>query len=285
MEFKLYKDAYEFESTISSILVEKEDVFSLFLGILQAIKAGHYEAPVMGTIHENGEVLALFQMTPPHPLNLIIADETRFDEVTDFLLANIIDKGIDFPSIISLKPWAYGVAEKWQNKTGVSPKLLMDQGLYRLNAVNETLESSTGHWRYAEISDAPLIEKWFNLFEQDTGLPISPIETVQQRVALFLKNREVFLWEDQGQVVSMMKKSRPTENGITVSLVFTPKEARKKGYARTLVAAISKELLKDYQFCMLYTDMLNPTSNKIYQEIGYQKIADSVHLGFTSEKG
>lgn len=285
MEFKLYKDAYEFESTISSILLEKEDVFSLFLGILQAIKAGHYEAPVMGTIKDNGEVLALFQMTPPHPLNLIIADEDRFDEVTDFLLANIIDKAIDFPSIISLKPWSYGVAEKWQNKTGASPKLLMDQGLYRLNAVNETLESSTGHWRYAEVADAPLIEKWFNLFEQDTGLPISPIETVQQRVALFLKNREVFLWVDQGQVVSMMKKARPTENGITVSLVFTPKEARKKGYARTLVAAISKELLKDYQFCMLYTDMLNPTSNKIYQEIGYQKIADSVHLGFTSEKG
>lgn len=42
----------------------------------------------------------------------------------------------------------------------------------------------------------------------------------------------------------------------------------------------SKELLKDYQFCVLYTDMLNPTSNKIYQEIGYKHIADSIHISF-----
>ncbi|MDY0393979.1 hypothetical protein RWE15_05220 [Virgibacillus halophilus] len=43
---------------------------------------------------------------------------------------------------------------------------------------------------------------------------------------------------------------------------------------------MSRELLKDYAFCVLYTDMMNPTSNKIYREIGYEKIADSVHLGF-----
>ena len=61
-------------------------------------------------------------------------------------------------------------------------------------------------------------------------------------------NREVFLWEDEGEVVSMMKKSRPTKRGVTVGLVYTPKDKRRKGYARTLVAEISKELLKDYEF-------------------------------------
>ena len=95
-----------------------------------------------------------------------------------------------------------------------------------------------------------------------------------------IDKREVFIWEDDGEVVSMMKKSRPTKRGITVGLVYTPKNQRRKGYARTLVAEISKELLKDYDFCTLYTDMMNPTSNKIYKEIGYVKIVDSVQLGF-----
>ncbi|HLQ71929.1 MAG TPA: GNAT family N-acetyltransferase, partial [Bacillota bacterium] len=186
-------------------------------------------------------------------------------------------------SIISLKPWAYQVAQKWETKTGMTHRLLMDQGVYRLNRVNETLDDSSGTWRYAEESDYQLIVEWFSLFEMGVGMPISPIDQVQERVALFLKEREVFLWEDKGKVVSMMKKSRPTKNGITVSLVFTPKEERKKGYARTLVAAVSRELLKDFDFCVLYTDMMNPTSNKIYREIGYEKIADSVHLGFDKE--
>ena len=280
MKFKVYDNAHEFERKIEPIIVEKEDVFSLFWGVLQAIKAGNYENPFMATIEEDEKVLALFQMTPPHPINLIFVDENHLEETMDLFIKKMMELDINFHSIISLKPWAYKVAQKWEMVTGSTQQLLMDQGLYRLNKVNETLEHSPGTWRYAEESDSSLIEKWFNLFERDAGLPISPMEDVKKRVAIFLNNREVFLWEDQGKVVSMMKKSRPTKNGVTVSLVFTPKEERKKGYARTLVTAISRELLKDFNYCVLYTDMMNPTSNKIYREIGYERIADSVHIGF-----
>lgn len=284
MEFKVYENAYDFEKKIELLLLEKEDVFSLFFGVLQGIKAGNYENPFMATIEEEGKILALFQMTPPHPLNLIFVDENRLEEIIDFSVENLITHKINFQSIISLKPWAYEFAKKWEIKMDVTHQLLMDQGIYRLNKVNETLEHSPGNWRYAEESDSPLIEKWFNLFERDAGLPISPMENVKKRVAMFLNNREVFLWEDAGKIVSMMKKSRPTKNGVTVSFVFTPKEERKKGYARTLVAEVSKELLKDFSFCVLYTDLMNPTSNKIYIEIGYERIADSVHLGFGEDK-
>ena len=31
-----------------------------------------------------------------------------------------------------------------------------------------------------------------------------------------------------------------------------------------------------YKTTTLYTDLANPTSNKIYQEIGYEQIAESV---------
>ncbi|MCH1627150.1 GNAT family N-acetyltransferase [Ferdinandcohnia quinoae] len=280
MKFIVYDNAHDFERKIEPFLSEKEDVFSLFYGVLQAIKADNYENPFMATIEEDGKVLAFFQMTPPHPLNLIFTNELRLEETIDFLIKNLFELKINFHSIISLKPWAFKVAEKWELKTGKTHQLFMDQGLYRLNKVNESLQHCPGTWRYAEESDSSLIEKWFNLFEVDAGLTISPIEHVKKRVAMFIREREVFLWEDEGKIVSMMKKSRPTKNGVTVSLVFTPREDRKKGYARTLVTVGSRELLKDFDFCILYTDMMNPTSNKIYREIGYEKIADSVHLVF-----
>lgn len=284
MQFSVYDNAYDFERKIRPIFLGKEDIFSLFLGVLQAIKAGNYENPFMATIEENEKVLAIFQMTPPHPLNLIFVDEIRLEEIIDCFIKNMIELEIKFRSIISLKPWAYKVAKKWEIKTGMTHQLLMDQGLYRLNKINETLEHSPGTWRYAEECDSSLVEKWFNLFESDTGMPISPNEHVKKRVAMFLKEQEVFLWENKGRVVSMMKKSRPSMNGVTVSMVFTPKEERRKGYARTLVTAVSIELLKDFDFCVLYTDIMNPTSNKIYREIGYKRIADSVHLGIVTDK-
>ncbi|MFJ7934710.1 GNAT family N-acetyltransferase [Sporosarcina sp. NPDC096371] len=280
MEFKQYADVHEFALQVEPILAEGEDVYSLFSGVLQAIKAGRYENPFMATIEEDGRVLALFQMTPPHPLNLIFVDEKRVEESMDLLIKKLLQHEIEISSVISLKAWAYCFVEKWEAQTGMTHQLLMDQGLYRLDEVNETLLQSPGSWRFADEGDCSIIEKWYTIFEEDTGLPITRIEDVKKRVAAFLSEREVFLWEHGGKVVSMMKKSRPSKHGVTVSLVFTPHEERKKGYARTMVASCSTELLKSYDFCVLYTDLMNPTSNKIYQEIGYKRIADSVQLGF-----
>ncbi|WP_318614084.1 GNAT family N-acetyltransferase [Sporosarcina sp. YIM B06819] len=280
MEFTPYKDVHEFALQAEPILAEKEDVYSLFFGVLQAIKAGRYDNPFMATIEEGGQVLALIQMTPPHPLNLIIVDEKRVEAILDVLIGELVELEIEMSSVISLKSWAYRFVAKWQEQTGMGHQLLMDQGLYRLDEVNEALQPSPGSWRLANEGDCSLIEGWFTIFEEDTGLPITPLEDVKKRVATFVGEREVFLWQHEGKVVSMMKKARPTQHGVTVSFVFTPHEERKKGYARTIVAACSTELLKNYDFCVLYTDLMNPTSNKIYQEIGYKRIADSVQLGF-----
>lgn len=278
MNFQRYENVDAFAKIVTPFLEENEDKFSLFLGVLKGIKAGAYENPYMATIEENGKLLAIFQMTPPHPLNIIFVDENQISTCIDLCISELTKHAVPVESIISVKEWAVLFAQKWQEKTDGNFSLMMDQGLYRLDQVEESLEMSPGKWRYAAISDAQLIEKWYSQFEQDTGLSVTAPKEIKKRVKNMLDGKEVFFWEDQGEVVSMMKKSRPTTNGITVSLVFTPAEKRKKGYGRTLVATVSRELLKEFEFCVLYTDMLNPTSNKIYQEIGYQKLVDSVHL-------
>lgn len=285
MIFQRYENADDFEKKAMPFLVQHEDKFSLFLGVLQGIKEGKYENPFMATIEENGELLALFQMTPPHPLNIIFVNEDQKDACIHLSIDEFINQSLLIESIISVKEWAYQFAEKWKERTGQSFSILMDQGLYRLDQVDESLEMSPGAWRYATVEDALLIEEWYSLFEKDTGLPKTDPLEIKKRVKIMLDAKEAFLWENEGKIVSMMKKARPSAHGVTVSLVFTPKEERKKGYARTMVAAGSKELLKEFQFCVLYTDMLNPTSNKIYQEIGYKKVVDSVHLKLDKSEG
>ena len=280
MNFIVYKQANDFEAVAKPFLVENEDVYSLFYGILQGIKAGRYENPLMVTIEEEGHLVALFQMTPPHPLNIVIIDDTKTDAILTFAASEFLDREIHIPSVVGLKSVVFPFAEIWKELTQVDTRLAMDQGLYRLDEVNQSLTGSPGTWRYARKDEAPLIEEWYHSFNEDAGLPKADNHEIQLKVEQFLEGQEVFFWEDNGKVVSMMKKARPSDHGVTVSFVFTPQEERKKGYARTMVAAGSEELLKTYDFCVLYTDMMNPTSNKIYQEIGYKKIADSVHLEF-----
>lgn len=280
MEYIKYENPLIFGEKVEPFLTEHEDIYSLFFGVLQGIKAGRYENPYMATLSEDGELVAIFQMTPPHPFNMIIVQEDRLDESLDAIIRELAGDNYAIPSVISLKPWAYRFAEKWQEATGAEFQIGMDQGLYRLDQLAKGLEHSPGAWRYAISEDIPLIVKWYHQFGEDAGLDPSPDDEVREKVKLFVDGGEVFLWEDGGKVVSMMKKARPTAHGVTVSMVFTPREERRKGYARTLVYFATEELLKEFEFCVLYTDMLNPTSNKIYQEIGYRKIADSVMLEF-----
>lgn len=82
-------------------------------------------------------------------------------------------------------------------------------------------------------------------------------------------------------VVAMSGHTGPTPNGIRIGPVYTSPEARGNGYASRLVAAESQWLLDNgRRFCFLYTDLENPTSNSIYERIGFRKTAESAEYSF-----
>jgi predicted GNAT family acetyltransferase len=82
-------------------------------------------------------------------------------------------------------------------------------------------------------------------------------------------------------VVSMAAASRPTPNGCSISLVYTPPERRRLGYASGCVAELSQRLLDSGKsFCTLFADLDNPTSNAIYQRMGFQPLADFREIRF-----
>jgi predicted GNAT family acetyltransferase len=71
--------------------------------------------------------------------------------------------------------------------------------------------------------------------------------------------------------VSWCGVSGPTPNGGSDSAPGS----RNRGYASSLVAAASQaQLDAGRRFCFLFTDLANPTSNHIYQEIGYEPVRD-----------
>ncbi|GAH16253.1 unnamed protein product, partial [marine sediment metagenome] len=54
-----------------------------------------------------------------------------------------------------------------------------------------------------------------------------------------------------------------TPNGQKIGYVYTRKHERKKGYATSVVARLSENILSSgKKFCFLFTDLMNPTSNK-----------------------
>jgi predicted GNAT family acetyltransferase len=80
-----------------------------------------------------------------------------------------------------------------------------------------------------------------------------------------------FVWDDGGPV-SVVALSPPVAGVPRIGPVYTPPAYRRRGYAGMAVAEVSRRALAaGAKRCMLFTDLANPTSNKIYAEVGYHR--------------
>ncbi len=61
--------------------------------------------------------------------------------------------------------------------------------------------------------------------------------------------------------------------------VYTPPAARRQGYAAGATHACSQDALdQGAEQVVLFTDLANPTSNGIYQQLGYRHLDDRLVL-------
>nr|WP_214890236.1 GNAT family N-acetyltransferase [Exiguobacterium sp. s142] len=274
MEVKVWNDPFAFSERIMSELLKKEAENSLMIGILENIKRDLYDTYHQLTVEDDGQLLAIMQVTPPHPFNYVVVDTSQATSIHAAVIPALLQLDIPFTEVVSEKTHAETFGAMWEKRTDKAASTFMSQGLYRLDRVNDIVLAG-GSMRQATKSDQPLLETWYRAFEQDSGLEPSRDERMVAVVTSMIDNDDAFIWEVNGIPVSCAKRSRPTLNGITVSFVYTTPAKRGNGYARSLVATLSRRLLETKSFCTLYTDLTNPTSNKIYQEVGYRPIMES----------
>ncbi len=113
---------------------------------------------------------------------------------------------------------------------------------------------------------------WLHAFNEEVvGGMGEPEQLLKDRAAA----GGLFSWDDGGRAVCLVGHSPVVAGVARVAPVYTPPDLRGRGYAGTAVAALSRRLLeRGAERCMLYTDLANPTSNKIYAEVGYVRFAE-----------
>jgi predicted GNAT family acetyltransferase len=172
---------------------------------------------------------------------------------------------------------AKAFAEVWRSLTGQSYQLIKKLRCFQLEKV-QPISSAQGNLRIATETDKELLLHWYEAFSVETS---GSVESDPKRwLEHTLQQRTAYIWQDEAPV-SIACGGGITPNGASIAMVYTPLEYRKKGYACACVAALSQTLLNQgYKYCFLFTDLANPTSNHIYQSIGYQPVSDWYDYSF-----
>ena len=279
---KFFSDAGKFLERVQPFLVRREAEHCLILGLLDGLRSGEQwgsQPPLMASVENRDEVVAVVLMTPPRNLILSwIADDSTIDAIAHELRA----EGIAIPGVNGSADSAQKFVLKWTELSRCSYRVQMAQRIYQLTRVtNET--RSAGHLREPEQSDEALLREWRAGFSIDAE-GMDPSQAREDAALPMPPSRHMFLWELEGTPVAMAGFAGPTPNGIRVAWVYTPPENRGKGFAGACVAALSQKLLYDgRKFCFLYTDLANPVSNHVYQKMGYEAVVDATVYSFSKE--
>jgi len=143
--------------------------------------------------------------------------------------------------------------------------------LHRLDTLVEPPRPG-GHVRVATPADMAMLAPWGDRFIAESGSD-NP-STGEQMLRAYLDLGRAYVWEDP-EPRCLVGWSRSTPTGASVSIVYTPSHYRGRGYATALVAEVSAMLLaRGKRFCVLFTNVENPTANAIYARIGYRVIAE-----------
>jgi uncharacterized protein len=219
--------------------------------------------------------VAVAWMTPPWALGLSPMSKAAVAAIIEHVAA-LEDR---VPGVVGPKPTVDEFRELWLSRQRCSLKSTIEQRIYSLRRAIPP-RSVAGKLRAATEVDRACVTGWSLAFIKDCGLTDSP-ESVLRNVSTALGNGSRVLWEVDGEPVSMAGYGGRTPSGIRINWVYTPPPYRRHGYASAVVAALSQKLLDDgRRFCFLYTDLANPTSNSIYQRIGYKPVCDSAHYTF-----
>lgn len=270
VRFVLTRDAEEFAARAERLLSASLEC-NVLATVLMSVRAGDYRnaAPLFATgVSDDGEVSFAAMRTPPWPLLVSPLESGGAESLIDQWLE--VDP--DVSTVTGVPDTARAIAGAWARRTGGATRRTVSEAMHVLDEVQDPPRPAGGTLRLPESGERDLLVGWMEEFVSEAGLIGSA--QAEAMVDARLRQRSLLLWDD-GRPVSMVGVNPVVSGVVRLGPVYTPPGLRRRGYAGSAVASASRRALTGgARRCMLFTDLANPTSNKIYAEVGYRRCGD-----------
>jgi predicted GNAT family acetyltransferase len=247
---------------------------NLLLGIAGALE--HGSEPLLLRVENERAIELVAIQTPPRPLVLSRGGDEAIRRLADHLASS----RASLPGVLGPRETVETFADAWSERTKVSARLARIQTLYELRNL-ELGHHVPGRLREAHADDVELLAKWSLAFQEEVGVYVGVGGDAREFVQAKVLAEQLLVWESGG-IVSMAGWAAKTPRAVRVNYVYTPPSERRKGYAGACVGELSKRLLDEgCEACLLFADAGNPTSNRVYQRLGYCPLGEFAQYDFS----
>lgn len=281
IQTKRHATAADFLTVAEETLAREEIANNVILGVPTYLRAHpNDDTPenLYLTVHDGENLVGAAMMTPPH--HLVVHVEPSLADAPN-VLAAIIEAVLPLqgqvPSLLGRVPWVQSAAALWNERASRKAQLAVEERVFELRSVTWP-RKAPGELQLATTQDVELAAQWLSDFTVE-ALPEESTPEMGERARRAIEEKRLYFWkipEETGwRAVSMVAASRTLPHGRNIGPVYTPPAERGKGYAGNATAALSQLLLdQGHHYTTLFTDLANPTSNKIYQAMGYVPVCD-----------
>ncbi|HEX8093384.1 GNAT family N-acetyltransferase [Jatrophihabitans sp.] len=281
MPWSFSDDPHRFAEHVLDLLTARPDANTVPLTVLETLRAGQRFSdvdPLFGWFETGGAVTGAISMTPPY--GVLVAELPPGSE--DELVAGLRERAAAVPDVMGDAEAAGRFAASWTAGTGLSTELAMRQRTYILDGLRPPVPPPAGRARAAVPADLDVVMDWITRFhaEAEASSATPQPEIYQRRIEMGL----IWLWQDErAEPVSMASRNVMVAGVSRIGPVYTPPDCRRHGYGAAVTAACTQDALdRGARQVMLFTDEANPTSNGIYQQLGYRAQGERVILRFVS---
>ncbi len=182
----------------------------------------------------------------------------------------------ELPAVNAVAGTARTLAAAFRARTGGRSELTMEMALHGL-APGELVDPprpAAGALRAPRPEEHELLVEWYVAFVAESEVH-EDADAARSAARLRIERGLTFVWDDVGEPVSVVGRTVAVGGVPRIGPVYTPPERRSRGYASTAVAALSRRLFDSGATrIVLFTDLANPTSNRIYGDVGFRRLAD-----------
>ncbi len=281
-EVVVFEDASAFHFKVSSFVAADPAGTTVLATVLNDVVGGARSYPgarwyAVCDDHGAGKVIGAAMHTPPHPL--------WFSPMPDSAATAVAEVALDLADrpthLAGERRAAECAAAHW---TAIRPSTTTREARgMRLYVLDELVAPKpiAGMARVATTSDSERIVQWWQAFavEADSLGGGHARDAVAARIA---GHGAVLLWELDGKPWAMAGHTAPVEGLARLGPVYTPPAHRRQGYGSAITYACARHALESSSTgVVLFTDLANPTSNSIYQQLGFRPDRDYVEIALT----